>query len=386
MLSSGAFNALLKTLEEPPAHVVFILATTELQKLPATITSRCQRFDFKRISTDDIALRLEYIASKENISVTHEAAKLIGRISQGGMRDAISLLELCSGVGRAVDTALVNSTAGIMGREKSAVTVNAILKKDIQALFETVGQIVSSSSDLSLFIGELIEFYRDMLVIKSIKDSAAYLDLTKEEYSTTLELSERFTSERLLYHIRHLENTYNSMNRNGGIKRVTAELALVSLTDDRLHSTPEALLSRVAMLEEKLASGNLLNSVSINTATAPKSEEKIASAPSFETQEPKLTEDIKPLPFWTDVLQNTERSAPWAAAHLKGTKAFWDGTNVVIVLSDSFTINLVNDEKTRSIIASGINLNDDTMAVNHTNIKFRFDKVVSDDDPIESLK
>lgn len=97
MLSSSAFNALLKTLEEPPEHIVFILATTELQKLPSTITSRCQRFDFRRISTDDIAERLEFIAVKEDISLTHEAAKLIGRLSQGGMRDAISLLELWRG-------------------------------------------------------------------------------------------------------------------------------------------------------------------------------------------------------------------------------------------------------------------------------------------------
>lgn len=386
MLSSGAFNALLKTLEEPPTHVVFILATTELQKLPATITSRCQRFDFKRISTDDIASRLEYIASKENISVTHEAAKLIGRISQGGMRDAISLLELCSGTGKTVNTSLVNETAGIMGREKSALTVNAILKKDVQALFEIVGQIVSSSSDLSLFIGELIEFYRDMLVIKTVKDSASYLDLTNEEYTTTLELSERFTSERLLYHIRYLENTYNSMYRGTGIKRVSAELALVSLTDDRLQSTSDALLSRIATLEEKLASGNIINAsipkpASLNTDAA-------ATTPKEAKQESSIQAEnhFIPLPFWSEVVQDTERNSPWAAAHLKGTKAYWDGTNVTVIMTDAFSVSLVDDEATRTVIASSINLNDDNMSVNQSNIKFRVDVLPKEDDPFESLK
>ena len=170
MLSASAFNALLKTLEEPPEHVVFILATTELQKLPATITSRCQRFDYRRISTDDIAGRLEFIAGKEDISLTHEAAKLIGRLSLGGMRDAISLLELCAGSGKTVDIALVNSAAGVSGRENVSQTVAAVIKKNNPAIFGIIGDFSSSAVDLLVFWQELISYYRDMLVMSTAPD------------------------------------------------------------------------------------------------------------------------------------------------------------------------------------------------------------------------
>ena len=176
------------------------------------------------------------------------------------------------------------------------------------------------------------------------------------------------------------------MYKNGSIKRVTAELTLVSLTDDRLHSTPEALLSRVASLEEKLASGNLINAGALKPQPSPKTEEAPKTEKATATDEEKMPSSAKPLPFWSDVVHTVEGNKPWAAAYLKGTKAYWDGTNVTVILSDSFSLNLVNDEVTRTAIASGINLCDDTMAVNQSNIKFRFDRIAVDDDPIESLK
>ena len=134
MLSGSAFNALLKTLEEPPAHVVFILATTELQKLPATIISRCQRFDFRRIATPVLRDRLLHIANVEGITLDAEAATLLGKLAQGGMRDAISLLELCAGARRPITTDLVNETVGLTGREALLSTVRAIAARDYDAL------------------------------------------------------------------------------------------------------------------------------------------------------------------------------------------------------------------------------------------------------------
>ncbi len=382
MLSSGAFNALLKTLEEPPQHVVFILATTELQKLPATITSRCQRFDFKRISTDDIASRLEYIASKENISVTHEAAKLIGRISQGGMRDAISLLELCSGKGMSITISLVNETAGVMGRGVCSEAVKAILKRDIQKIFEIVGEIVSASSDLMIFIGELIEFYRDMLVIKSTKDAKAYLDLTDEEYGATNELSERFTKEKLLHHIKSLADAYNAMQRSVTVKRVTAEMALLSLTDDRISVTPEALLSRIAALEEKLASGGFTTPTVTEKKQEPKLEDK---APTVEIKTAS-TAPLSVISFWAEVIETVERSDNFAAEMLKQSKGYTDGTKIVIKTSNSFSPTILGKDDVKALIATGINLVGDISVVTPNEIEIEYDQnVENSDDPFASF-
>ncbi len=382
MLSSGAFNALLKTLEEPPAHVVFILATTELQKLPATITSRCQRFDFKRISTDDIASRLEYIASKENIAITHEAAKLIGRISQGGMRDAISLLELCSGKGRSINLALVNETAGVMGRQVSASTVRAILKKDIGHLFEIISEITGTSSDLSVFFGELIEFYRDMLVLKSVKEPSGYLDLTTDELNETIELSEGFTKERLLYHIKSLEEAYNAMQRSISVKRVTAEMALITLTDDRLSDSSSALLSRIASLEEKLASGTFAPML-----TASKTDELPKTEEPAEKPKPARSDSLSPIRYWAEIIETVERSDNFAAEMLRQSKGYTDGVNVIIKTANSFSPAILSKDDVRALIATGINLVGDISGVNPQNITVTVDQTVNpdDEDPLSSL-
>ena len=382
MLSPGAFNALLKTLEEPPAHVVFILATTELQKLPATITSRCQRFDFKRITTDDIASRLEFIAQKENISITHEACKLIGKIAQGGMRDAISLLELCSGSGKSISVSLVNETAGIMGRDKSVSAVKYILKKDIPSIFELVSEIISSSSDISLFYGELIQFYRDMLVIKHVKNSKDYLDLTSEEYSVTSELSEHFSSERLIYHIKSLEATHNMMQRNSSIKRISAEMGLITLIDDKMANSNDALLSRVASLEEKLASGNFTPLPRPATNKSEKATEDTAKKTPLKTTVD--TPKASLLQYWSEVIQTVERTDPGSSGHLKSSKAYFDGSTVTIHLATEFAIMLLDNINTKSLIASGINLNDDSLSITPNNIKFIVDKAVTDEsDPFD---
>ena len=181
MLSASAFNALLKTLEEPPEHVVFILATTELQKLPATITSRCQRFDFRRISTDDIAGKAG-VHRRERGYIPHaRSRKLIGRLSLGGMRDAISLLELCAGSGKTVDIpVLVNSAAGVSGRENVSQTVAAVIKKNNPAIFGIIGDFRRRRS-ICLCSGRSDPYYRDMLVMRTSPDSRTSTHLTEDE-------------------------------------------------------------------------------------------------------------------------------------------------------------------------------------------------------------
>lgn len=255
MLSTSAFNALLKTLEEPPEHVIFILATTELQKLPATIISRCQRFDFRRIATEDLASRLTFIAGEERLTLDPEAARLIARQAQGGMRDAISLLELCAGSRLPITPALVTDTIGTTGREGMARIVAAIEGKDYDTLFDAVDGMVRSSRDLAVFWQELISYYRDMLVVKTTKNPARYLDLTDSEANALSSLAGRFTRELLLFQTGLLEDALFAMQKAYAVKRTVAEITLTRLCDPRLDTSAESMLARISKLEETLAAG-----------------------------------------------------------------------------------------------------------------------------------
>ncbi len=374
MLSQSAFNALLKTLEEPPEHIVFILATTELQKLPATITSRCQRFDFRRISTDNIAERLEFIALKENISLTHEAAKLIGRLSQGGMRDAISLLELCSGSGKTVDVTLVNEAAGVTGRETVREIVNAVSAKDYSSIFGIISDFSASSIDISVFWQEIISYYRDMLIVKTANDADKFLDLTKEELDDIKKSASSFTREKLLYHIRLLEDGYVTMQKGNSLKRICAEMTLVRMSDERISDTNDALLSRIAELEERLSSGAFTPKVAIKTVSPEKkAQNKVESKPTE-----KKAEDISPLPSeggkdreldsWSEIVKHIERNDMGLASTLKLASGKLRGDKVIISVGDTFSKLLIERDDALSQIASAINSVEDNLKISATGI------------------
>ena len=256
MLSQSAFNALLKTLEEPPAHVVFILATTELHKLPATIISRCQRFDFRRITTEVLKNHLLRIASAEGIDLREDAAILLAKQAQGGMRDAISLLDLCAGSRDTVDEALVNETVGTVGRENMLKVVRAIAAKDYETIFSAIDEVVRSSRDITVFWQDLIAVYRDLLIVKSSKNASAYLDLTDSEAKALGSIATSFTIERLSYHCSMLQDAMLTMQKANAVRRITAELALVRMCDERLSGSTEAMLSRIADLEAGIAMGS----------------------------------------------------------------------------------------------------------------------------------
>ena len=177
MMSGAAFNALLKTLEEPPAYVVFILATTEFNKLPTTIVSRCQRFDFRRMTSEVIVNRLEKIAAAEGIDLRADGARVIARAAQGGMRDAVSLLELCAGAHEAVDAALVTQTIGTGNRDNAYRIIEAVASSDYDAVYSVIADVVSTSADLSVFWQEIIDCYRDIMVVKSTKKSQKEVDI-----------------------------------------------------------------------------------------------------------------------------------------------------------------------------------------------------------------
>ena len=250
MLSASAFNALLKTLEEPPEHVVFVLATTELHKLPSTIISRCQRFDFRRISTEVLKNHLLRIADKEGIQITDAAALTLAKHAQGGMRDAISLLDLCAGNRTLIDEAHVSDVIGVGSREESMRLLRAIAEKDHDVLFEIIDKTARSSRDIAVFWQELIEAYRDLLIVKNSKEPLRYLDLTDTEAETLGAIAKQFSAETLIYHSQMVTDAYISMTRSNSLKRLIAELTLVRMCDARLSTSPEAMLARISALEK----------------------------------------------------------------------------------------------------------------------------------------
>ena len=296
MLSASAFNALLKTLEEPPEHVVFILATTELQKLPATIISRCQRFDFRRISTDDLCARLHKIAREEGIDLSEEAARLIARQAQGGMRDAVSLLELCAGARLPVTPELVTRTIGTTGREGTYRAVSAVADRNFDLLFEIVDEMVSASRDPAVFWQELISYYRDMLVTKTVSDPSRYLDLTDSEKAALVAISARFTKETLLFHIGLLEDALFAMQKSYAVKRTVCEITLVRLCDPALDTSVESILTRLSRVEEQLVAGIPVATVQASPAAQPAVGTADSAPPSVQSSEPPLFMDEPPLP------------------------------------------------------------------------------------------
>ena len=292
MLSASAFNALLKTLEEPPEHVVFILATTELHKLPATIVSRCQRFDFRRISTTVLKDHLLRIAESEGIEIDEDAAVMLAKHAQGGMRDAISLLDLCAGGHRRIDAKLVEETVGTSGRGALVDVVRAIANKDYDTIFSFVDSIVQSSKDITVFWQDLISVYRDILVVKTSKNASAYLDLTDNEIETLTAVSSMFTSEQLSYHCDMLREAHVSMLRAGAVRRIVAELTLVRMCDERLSTSPEAMLSRISALENgapvRVAAQPLQSSKESST---PKSTEQVSQKPEATQRRKAIVDD-----------------------------------------------------------------------------------------------
>lgn len=248
MLSQGAFNALLKTLEEPPAHVVFVLATTEVHKLPATILSRCQRFDFRRIPPKDIAARLKYVAQHENINLDDDAAMLISVVADGALRDALSLLDRCMGVSSSITAQLVRTTAGLAGREHLYEITQSILQGSSQNVLKILERLYSDGKDMARLAQEIISHYRNIMLTKTMDNSTALVILSQEETQQISEQCKQMTLEQIVYAMDVLQLAIDHMGR-GGDKRTELELALIKLCTPQLDDTIPALAARIAELE-----------------------------------------------------------------------------------------------------------------------------------------
>ena len=230
MLSTAAFNALLKTLEEPPAHVIFILATTEIQKVPATILSRCQRYDFTRIGPEDIAQRVEYIAGEEHLELTSDGAELIARLADGALRDALSILDTCAGVTAKIDADVVRRMAGVTDRSYLFRISDALEAQDGAAALAQLAQLRQQSVDVKRLTEELIAHYRALMLAALPGGQALLSGVSPEEETQYLEKGPQLGQREAIRAIRTLGTALEHMTR-GSDQRIELELALFSLSE-----------------------------------------------------------------------------------------------------------------------------------------------------------
>ncbi|MBR2715622.1 MAG: DNA polymerase III subunit gamma/tau, partial [Ruminococcus sp.] len=274
MLTTEAFNALLKTLEEPPKHVIFILATTEVHKLPATITSRCQRFDFHRIAPKDIAFRLQTIAKSEGFTLTDEAAQLIAVIADGALRDAISLLDRSIGIAENEVTAeIVRNAAGLANKNYLFEMCTCTINKNPAKALSIIDRLYAESKDIPRLCDELISHFRSLMMIKTISDPREILAFSDKEFEAAVSQCDYMSLADIVYSMDVLSRSFERMNK-GANNRTEFEMAIVKLCSPQLDATTEALTARVASLEKAvklLESTKAVPQTVIKTETAPAS-------------------------------------------------------------------------------------------------------------------
>ncbi len=302
MLSGAAFNALLKTLEEPPAHVIFILATTEAHKVPETIHSRCQRFDFKRIRPDDIIRRIREIAMADKLVIEEEAYSLLAQLAEGSMRDGLSLLERCiSACGNSLTKEDIISVLGISGNEFNHNIVEAIIKGDSVEVLKSVGKLMEDGKDLNVAIDFLISYIRNLLVCKVSDNPEKLLDSSFEDVVRIKAQAERMSFEKINNAISVLSKAKADAKWEK-TPRVIYELALVKLTRPELDDSREAMMDRLASVEDKVKNG-----ISVTVA-------EVREEPKKEEEEPKKKEVSKKLYVPLDVANLTSQTPVVAAA------------------------------------------------------------------------
>ena len=311
MLSISAFNALLKIIEEPPEHLLFILATTELHKVPATILSRCQRFSFRRISQEDIAARLQYVAYQENIDLDDGAARVIARLADGAMRDGLSLLDQCASATTGELTAeRVYACLGIAGEQKCGQMMGYIANHDTKSALELFNRLYTEGKDLAAMLDEMACLTRDLLVMKTAGNAAVTMLSGVASDEEILELTKALTSAELVRMMNLIQGTLSGFTRSAS-RRMDAELCILEMCQPELSLDAKALNARLTRLEDQIKSGAFV-------AAAPQTRKTPAPAaddydddrppmPGDEDAPPAEDEPPMPLPseapmgFWSDL-------------------------------------------------------------------------------------
>ena len=297
MLSTPAFNALLKILEEPPAHLLFILATTELHKVPATIKSRCQQFAFKRIAPQTIAQRLDYVAQQEGIALTAPAAELLARLADGGLRDALSLLDQCSGTQGEVTEETVLDILGLAGNRRTGKLLDCVAQEDTAGALQALDSLYQDGKDMGALLGELSALVRDLLICKTAQAGGSGLLTGGYDGETLRRLTDAFTAAELVQMMTILQTAQAELYRSSK-RRLDVELCLVRLCDRRLSESIEGLSARISRLEQGDVARLPVTQEAVQTLPPeqPAPQEVVPSPPAKEQAPPPPTE--QDLPPW----------------------------------------------------------------------------------------
>lgn len=387
MLTTEAFNALLKTLEEPPEHVIFILATTEVHKLPQTIRSRCQRFDFHRIPPKAIADRVEYVVSQENAEITDSAALMLASVADGALRDALSLLDSCLAVSSYIDEKVVRNAAGLVNNSYLFELATAIINKNPSKSLEIVGRLYSESKDMARLCDELVEHFRALMLIKTIKNPRDILIMSDDEFEQAVTQSDYLSLADIVFYMDVLSKAYQRMGKGTG-DRTELEMALVKLSASELDGTIEALTARVTALEKAVKRG-----ITVNYAQPPQqsqgvqTEQPQQAVPKQETVEDPFAQpetehkkapvakpapEVKPVvqrasvnldelydnavPFtrWVEVVNSLKSVSRSIAAAFAGSTAYESGNYLLIDTKNELAFDLLRQNGRRAEIKSAL--------------------------------
>lgn len=366
MLSAGAFNALLKTLEEPPTHVIFILATTEVHKIPATILSRCQRFDFHRISPQDIADRLAYISEQENATLDPQAALLIARLADGALRDALSILDQCFGRSKNVTEQIVSETAGLVGREHLFELTDAMKAGDSSKALEVVDGLYRSSKDMARLSEELSSHFRSMMLIKTMKNARSILAVPEAEFEGLEKQALSTPLPVILHAMETMQNALEKMYR-GGDRRTVFEMAMIRLCTPQLDSSADAILRRVEALEQgtprmkQPSKGDNAENKAVKQPVKEESKESYTSVSELEPVSLETTDAIEKLQTgamklseWPEILQIVKSFSPSAGAAFNGSTAYISGGYVLIDAPNEIAFQLLRKPEQREHMRQAI--------------------------------
>ncbi len=345
MLTDSAFNALLKTLEEPPEYVVFILATTEINELPPTIISRCIRFDFSRINAEAVKKRLEFVANEESITLADGASDLLARLADGSMRDALSLLEACSnGYNGELTIDVIRNVLGLASDELIFSLLHAISEKNVPDAIEIVDRIHKSSKDISVFIDDLSVVVRDIIIEKQLSKFGKSEKFSFANNDVVNELS----TELLFYISSILEETQSRISKYAMNKRVVLDMAIIKMCDRSVSDTPKALSARIADLEKKLsiisATGIQNQKVEVEHVSVTPDVTNTSDKPSVDKTIQKTTSVETKIEFnrMSDVYEFLSDQAS-LCAFLKLVKVYEKGDNIVLC-GNSFSLEMIKGQ------------------------------------------
>ena len=345
MLTKEAANALLKIMEEPPEHVIFILATTEVHRLPATILSRCMRFDYRRMPPEVIAERVKFVCKMEHIDIDDEGAMLIGKLADGGMRDALSLLDICRSSDETVTAETVSRCAGLAGREYLFELTDKIAEQNISEVLGAVDKLYEGSADVSRICDELINHFRNLMIVSCTKEASAILKVMPNEMLRIEKQAKEFSQPEIFHAVSVLQDTLVKMSKSAS-KRLEFELALVKLCSPALNQSQEALLARIEKLEKEVvllkARGvapavQNLPSVEVLTKAEPAPVyEEIPAEPAFPAQSASFEPEFE---SWEDIVELIKGKNRMLYSFLEGSKAYLIGGRVLIDSPNSFFID-----------------------------------------------